>query len=297
MKKYYSMEQSGRVLDINIYGDITSWPWYEMDISSYTLAKALDATDADEINVYINSYGGEVKEGIAIYNALRRHKAMVRTYCDGMACSIASVIFMAGEKRIMYPTSLLMIHNAWTYAMGNADELRKEADDLEIITGASINAYLESVNITEEALKEMLDAETWITPEQALKDGFATEVASNDKVDSASMCARNAVYNTLANPAVELMQTFEIDIADDASAELERKLTVFSNAVHEFANQVEQTFRESLNIQLSVDNNADKPPGEPIECQPREQRAEPEKQRAFFNFQEQKNENKGETKP
>ena len=110
-KKYYSLVQENNEATINIYGDITSWEWYPGDVSSYTLSKHLETIEADTINVYINSYGGEVAEGLAIYNSLKRHKAKVKTYCDGFACSIASVIFMAGDERIMSTASLLMIHN------------------------------------------------------------------------------------------------------------------------------------------------------------------------------------------
>ncbi|HZK26517.1 MAG TPA: Clp protease ClpP, partial [Thermoclostridium sp.] len=103
MKRYYSFYQNAenKTADIYIYGDITSWPWYEDEVSSYTLAKELQELDdnVENINVFINSYGGEVAEGLAIYNALKRHKATVTTYADGFACSIASVIFSAGDKR------------------------------------------------------------------------------------------------------------------------------------------------------------------------------------------------------
>jgi ATP-dependent Clp protease protease subunit len=180
MKKYYSLVTENREASINIYGDITSWPWMESDVSSYTLSKELDALDADLINVYINSYGGEVAEGLAIYNALKRHKAKVKTFCDGFAASIASVIFMSGDERIMSNASLLFIHNAWTSTYGNANELRKQADDLETMTQASINTYMNCVNITEEELKEMLDAEKWISPQDALTMGFATSIVNDN---------------------------------------------------------------------------------------------------------------------
>ena len=81
--------------------------------------------DTDEIEVHINSNGGAVSEGLAIYNVLKNSKAKVTTYCDGFACSPASVIFMAGDERVMNGASLLMIHDAWTYGQGNAAELRK----------------------------------------------------------------------------------------------------------------------------------------------------------------------------
>lgn len=180
LDKYFQLitNQEEQNADVYIYGDITSWEWTQSDVSSYTLAKALMELDPEitHINVYINSYGGEVAEGLAIYNALKRHKAKVTTYCDGFAASIASVIFMAGDERIMSNASLLFIHNAWTYASGNANDLRKQADNLEQITQASVNAYMERVDMEEDELKELLDAETWMLADKCLELGFATSI-------------------------------------------------------------------------------------------------------------------------
>ena len=198
-KRYYSLYQSEDKADIYIYGDITSWEWDESDVSSYTLSKELHQIgDVEEINVYINSYGGEVAEGLAIYNALRRNKATVNTFCDGFACSIASVIFMAGDNRYIRDTSLLMIHNAWTYASGNAEDLKKRAEDLEKINSTSINAYMKHVNISEEELQEMLDNETWIKSEEAVEKGFATDVLEDDDSNPiASQSIRKEIKNHL----------------------------------------------------------------------------------------------------
>lgn len=129
-KKYYSLESKNDVADLYIFGDITSWPWLESDVSASGIVNELQSLDAKEINVHINSYGGEVAEGLAIYNTLKNSGMKVTTICDGFACSAASVIFMAGDERIINEASLLMIHNAWTYANGNATELRKAAEDL-----------------------------------------------------------------------------------------------------------------------------------------------------------------------
>lgn len=203
-KKYFAMVQENNEATINIYGDITSWEWYESDVSSYTLSKQLENLDVDKINVYINSYGGEVAEGLAIYNALKRHKAKVTTYCDGFACSISSVIFMAGDERVMSNASLLMIHNAlvsWT--SGNANELRKQADDLDVITQASINAYMESVNITEEELKNMLDAETWISPQDAIDKGFATSIINEKNSNKASQSVKSSLVQMVLNKDID----------------------------------------------------------------------------------------------
>lgn len=197
MKKYYSMEKANNAATINIYGDITSWPWLESDVSATNLSQELDALgDVSQIDVYINSYGGEVAEGLAIYNALKRHKAKVRTICDGFACSIASVIFMAGDERVMNEASLLMIHNAWTWASGNAEQLRKQADDLEKITQASVNAYKAHCNLAEEEIKALMDAETWMLPDEALEYGFATAVETTETTN-ASQSARKQLVDII----------------------------------------------------------------------------------------------------
>jgi len=198
MKKYYSLDIAGREADVFIFGDITSWEYLENDISSYTLAKEIESLDADTINVHINSYGGEVAEGLAIYNMLRNHKAKVRTYCEGFACSVASVVFMAGDERIMSSASLLMIHNAWMYTAGNAAQLRKDADDLDVITKASVAAYLSRVSITGEKLKELLDAESWLLPEDALEMGFATSIVRPEQTEKAAASASKALFSIVS---------------------------------------------------------------------------------------------------
>lgn len=168
--------------------------------------------DIEVINVHINSYGGEVAEGLAIHNLLRNHKAKVRTYCDGFACSSASVVFMAGDERIMNTASLLFIHNAWMYTAGNASQLRKQADDLDTITQASINAYMQHVNITEDKLKELLDEETWLLPSEALEMGFATSIVGETATEKAAASARKALFNLLAKKEAE---TISIDAIVD----------------------------------------------------------------------------------
>lgn len=189
MKRYYSLMRNGNVADIDIYGDIRRDDWMEKDVSAYSLAKDLEElSGVSLINVHINSYGGDVGEGLAIYNALLRNPARVVTTCDGMACSIASVIMMAGDERIMADASMMMIHNAWMFASGDANTLRKQADDLEIINSASKKAYLSRVSIDDDELTRLMDAETWITPEQALSMGFATSISlsrSNNPSQSA----------------------------------------------------------------------------------------------------------------
>lgn len=197
MKKYFQLTTSedGTTADLDIYGDICARWWDDDAMSAPKLSKMLDELgDVSQINVHINSYGGEVAEGLAIYSALRRHKARVRTTCDGFACSIASVIFMAGDERLMSDASLLMIHNAWTSAIGvNAADLRKLADDMDTITSASKSAYMARVSITEDELTELMDAETWISPADAVDMGFATAIETFESGDKASQGARDSL--------------------------------------------------------------------------------------------------------
>lgn len=196
--KYYQIAKTGKQAEIYIFGDITSWEYLESDVSSYTLARELrEMQDVDEITVYINSYGGEVAEATAIYNQLKNHPAKVTTVCSGFACSAASVVFMAGRERIMNKASRLMIHNAMVSARGNAEELRKAAEDLDSINELSITAYMDRVTISEEALRELMDRETWIKPEDAVAMGFATGIAEDDESEHPGQSARDAVLRAL----------------------------------------------------------------------------------------------------
>ena len=201
-KRYYSLVRNGSTAELDIYGEITSYPWCPGDVSAANLSRQLEELDGvDTINVHINSYGGEVAEGLAIYNALRRNKAKVVTTCDGFACSIASVIFMAGDERIMCESSLIMIHNAWSYESGDASDLRKAADDLDKITQASKAAYLSRISVDEAELSLMMDDETWICPEDALSMGFATRVERHSGDAAPSQCAVKSIMQMVRSSA------------------------------------------------------------------------------------------------
>lgn len=204
-KRYYSLveNQEDDVADLYIFGDISTWgQWWEddPDRSAYNIVNELKAVTANNINVHINSYGGDVSEGLAIYNVLKNSNKNVVTYCDGFACSAASVVFMAGRERVMSPASLLMIHNAWTFAMGNSAELRKQADDLETITQASVEAYKLGASISEKEIKGLMDNETWILPEDALSWGFATKVDGGEEGEGVQQSAFWAIMDKLTAP-------------------------------------------------------------------------------------------------
>ena len=192
-QKFYQITTSGRTADINIYGDITGDAelinaWLDADtgaVSARGIVQEISDLDVDTINVYINSYGGEVAEALAIYSALKRHSASVHTFCDGFACSAATIIFCAGDVRTMGSIALMMIHNCMSYlGYANSNEMRKAAEDNDKINQSSINAYMSVVNISEEEVRRMMDNATWLTAQECLEYGFATEVADQEDDDA-----------------------------------------------------------------------------------------------------------------
>lgn len=204
-KPFYQMTQDDNSAELLVYGDITSYKWYEDDVCSYDLAKELEELQGKDLTVRINSYGGEVAQGLAIYNLLKGYKGNVTTLCDGFACSAASVVFMAGQKRRMPKSSLLMIHNAWSYAYGDSNELRKKADDLEKITQPSIEIYKANSNLDEETIKTMMDEETWITAEEAYEYGFATSIVEDEENQS----VRDEMFSKLVHRVKQLEKSVE----------------------------------------------------------------------------------------
>ncbi|MDR3305953.1 MAG: Clp protease ClpP [Clostridiales Family XIII bacterium] len=214
MKRFYSLETAGDNADLYIFGAIvtqTGGGWYAdgTDVSPSGIVEELKGLTAKNITVHINSYGGETAGGLAIYNTLKNKDIKVKTVVDGYACSAAAVIFMAGEERVMNEASIFMIHNAWTYAAGNAKELRKSADDLDVVSEVSANAFRAHMTISEEELVSLLDNETYIKPEQAVEWGFATALQSA-AANGYLMSARRSIYNRVMaapesgknNPAV-----------------------------------------------------------------------------------------------
>lgn len=177
-------------LELYIYGDVEgdSYDWWTDEIirsetsANHFREELAKYPDAAQINIFINSQGGSVFEGTAIYNQLKRHPAKKTVYVDGFACSIASVIAMAGDEVVMPKNALMMIHNAWMWAVGNAAELRKAANDLDTINAAGRQAYLEKAKdkLDENTLIEMMNAETWLTAEQCIEYGLADRFAEKE---------------------------------------------------------------------------------------------------------------------
>ncbi|MEA3275898.1 MAG: ATP-dependent Clp protease proteolytic subunit, partial [Pseudomonadota bacterium] len=174
-RRWFDIRASGSTAELLIYGDIGE-SWSDESITARDLVTALATITASELTVRVNSYGGSVSDGLAIYNALRRHPAVVAAVVEGVAVSIASLIVMAGDRIEMAENSLLMIHAPWGAASGNAADMREMADILDKFADAMTAAYAR--RLPEAEARRMLTdgADHWFTAEEALAAGLVDEI-------------------------------------------------------------------------------------------------------------------------
>lgn len=193
-KNWYEMKALGQnSVEIYVYDEIGFW-----GITAKEFARDLKELDPkDSIDLRINSPGGSVTDGIAIYNLLKRHKARVNVFVDGLAASMASVIAMAGDTITIPENALMMIHNPWGGAMGDADEMRKTADLLDKMKKALISAYAEKTGMEDDEISALMDSETWMTGAEAVQNGFATQ--TSDAVELAASFAPEKLHQFKAS--------------------------------------------------------------------------------------------------
>lgn len=161
--------------EILIYDDIGPEEWG--GVSAKAVKAQLDTMkDAAEITVRINSPGGDVFDGFAIYNLLSQHPAKINVKVDGWAASAASVVAMAGDTVEVAANALMMIHNPWTLAIGDAETMLKTASLLEQIKGSIVTTYKAKVSMTDEEISALMDAETWFDAQGAVEAGLATAI-------------------------------------------------------------------------------------------------------------------------
>lgn len=190
------------------------------------------------LNVEINSPGGDVFAGLAIYNALKSSGKEIVVKVMGVAASAASLIAMAGDKIVMPKNSFMMVHNPWSFAMGNADELRETANTLDKI-GASLKAtYASKTGMSDEDLTALLAKDTWLTADEALEMGFATEVIEDVKANATFDMKRadlpenvRAVFAKASEPTAEAPAPEDESDIDPENPDAEPQTT--------FADQVE----------------------------------------------------------
>lgn len=199
MKTYFSIQQANRKADIYIFGDIVPFEWYPGDVSAYGLKQQIENLDVDQIDVHIDSYGGAVSEGWAIYNTLRANPAKIVTYGDGFVASAALYPFMAGDERYASNLSAYFLHEVVTGAYGYAKDLHAAAEEAELFTEIGTKAFTERTEMTEEEVRELMAAETWLTPEQALERGIATAIVS-DELPNFAQSAKRAFMQRFMRP-------------------------------------------------------------------------------------------------
>lgn len=190
---------------------------------------ALGDVVGNEINVHINSYGGDLFEGIAIKNFLLNRPEKINVYIDGIAASAASVIAMAGDHIVMPSDAQMMIHNPWTYTMGNAKELRKTADDLDKAQTSLEKSYLNRFKGTEDELKTLLDEETYLTADEAVLFGLADKIDGQAADDDEPNAKAALIKKFAAQVIPPATNTVEIPEETDEEENEETESTFVNN--------------------------------------------------------------------
>jgi ATP-dependent protease ClpP protease subunit len=170
--KFYALETTGNnETTVTLYDEIGAF-----GAGSKEFLADLGKLSGQHIHLRINSPGGSVVEGTAIYNALRRHEGGLTVHIDALAASMASVVAMSGSPVFMADNALLMIHNPWTVSMGESKDLRKEADLLDKLKSTLVNAYVRKTGMDAEEIAKMMDEETWLDAVESVALGFADAI-------------------------------------------------------------------------------------------------------------------------
>jgi ATP-dependent Clp endopeptidase proteolytic subunit ClpP len=179
---WFEIKAKADVTEVWLYDEIGMW-----GTSAKQFVTELSAIKSPQIELHINSPGGDVFDGIAIYNVLKNHPAQITSYIDGIAASIASVIALAGKRVVMAGNALWMMHNPVGVKVGAAEDMRKMADVLDKVRDTLVQAYSAKSGQTDDEIKALLDAETWLDADEAKEAGFVDEVG--DEMDLAA-CAK-----------------------------------------------------------------------------------------------------------
>lgn len=182
-----------------LYGPVGGSFWSDEGFTATDVLDALGELPGDEIDVHINSGGGLAFDGIAIYNALKASDKLIRTHVDGIAASAASIIAMAGDEVVMHDGALMMVHDASGFTMGNAVDHEKTVAVLHKLDGQLANVYSRRTGKKAEAMRAMMDAETWMDCDEAVAQGFATA-----KVAEASAAVSGFAYHSYKNAPMHL---------------------------------------------------------------------------------------------
>ena len=209
-------------IEVVLSGEVGTW-----DVSARKIADAIEDRTSAPLVIKINSVGGDVFEGFAIYNAIKNHQGPTTAIVEGLAASAGSLIAISADMCIVRPASLMMLHNPHTVAAGESKDLRQSAEVLDKVRDIMVQRYKNKTGQSEESLIEMLDAETWLTPEEAVELGFADKVDYSEEqvggLHSSLITKITAMFKTKSQ-IVEALTSDEIkDLALglDVSAKLE----------------------------------------------------------------------------
>jgi ATP-dependent Clp protease protease subunit len=179
---------SDGVLEMLVYEQIGADYWDDSGITAKSVKQQIDQAGMySSILLRINSPGGDAFEGVAIGNLLRSTGKPVNVCVDGIAASAASIIAMAGTTITMASNAIMMIHKAWSYAVGNADDMRKTADSLDKVDGAIAQTYVDRTGKPKDDVMELMKAETWMSAQDCLDAGFCTTIADPTEAEPVAM--------------------------------------------------------------------------------------------------------------
>ena len=177
-EKWYNIQnKAGKTADVYIFDEIGTY-----GVTAQEFINDIKDLKDLPINLRINSLGGDVFDGMAMYNVIKRREAKTTVYIEGIAASIATIIALGADEVVMAENSLFMIHNAWGGAMGEAKDMRKTAATLEKISGELTDIYRKKTGLSYEALQEMMSEETWLNAEEAYELGFVDVISDSIKV-------------------------------------------------------------------------------------------------------------------
>ena len=177
-EKWYNIQnKAGETAEIYIFDEIGTYGVTAQDF----ISEIKDLKDMP-INIRINSLGGDVFDGMAMYNVIKRREAKTTVYIEGIAASIATIIALGADEVIMAENSLFMIHNAWGGTSGEAKDMRKTAETLDKITSELTDIYVKKTGLSYDALAEMMDEETWLNAQEAFDLGFIDTISDSIKV-------------------------------------------------------------------------------------------------------------------
>ncbi|EOB2967852.1 TPA: Clp protease ClpP [Listeria innocua] len=205
MKKFWNWTKNNETdkRTLHLYGAIAEESWFDDEVTPSAFREELVQGKGD-IEVWINSPGGDCIAAAQIYNMLMEYPGDVTVKIDGIAASAASVIAMAGTEIQMSPTSLMMIHNPFTVAIGDSEEMKKTVYMLDEVKESIINAYEIKTSLSRNKLSELMDAETWLNAHKAIELGFADAIMfangkDENQPENSFVFSRRAVTNSLIN--------------------------------------------------------------------------------------------------